>query len=235
MSKRNREKVMVSEHVMEVRHKALGGFLDIRGCIADYIKDKGLLPHWQIDSTIINFRDRPDSIQQEAAFVGYKGTGYIVYNPATRNYFEDKAIAFWKTLLDNQHYDIPIATRLGIRTKVFLPSKKDFKDINKLFFETFHTEKTRELLGGSEKDFQLVVDLIEKPFEVRFRSGPMHKNEAEKSFSFESKHFAECGVYFDIDYFKTENLSHQEVPRLVKDAIKLTWDKVERITSKIGI
>ncbi len=235
MTKKNREKIMLAEHVMEVRHEASGKFLDIRGRVADYIRDKGLMPHWKIESNIINFRDLPDGIQKEAAFVGYKGIGYIVYDPETRNYFEDKAITFWKALLANEHYKIPVATRLGIRTKIFLPSKKNFSDINKLLFKKFYTEKTRELLGGNEEDVQLVVDLTEGPFEVHFRSGPMHKNEAVNLLSFESELFAKCGIYFDIDYFKTKNLSHKEIPKLVKDAIGLTWDKVERIASNLGI
>lgn len=235
MKKKDKTKIMIAEHVMEVRHKAFGGFLDIRGYIADYIRDKDLLPHWQIEQTIIKFRDLPNGIQKEAAFVGYKGAGYIVYNPETRNYFEDKAIVFWKALLANEHYKIPVASRLGVRTKVFVPSKKNFNDINKLLVETFHTEKTKELLGGNEKDVQIVIDLTEGPFEVKFRSGPMHKKEAADLFHFDSEHFEKCGIYFDIDYFITEDLSNEEIPKLVKNAIDLTWNKVEKITSNIGI
>lgn len=32
------DKVIVSEHILEVRHQAIGRFLDIRGFVADHIK-----------------------------------------------------------------------------------------------------------------------------------------------------------------------------------------------------
>jgi len=235
MSKKDRDKIMLAEHVVEIRHEASGTFLDVRGYVADYIREKNLFPHWQIDSNIINFRDKSDGVNKEAAFVGFKSTGYIVYNPDTKNYFSDKASAFWKSLKENGHYKIPEATRIGVRTKIFIPTIKKFDEISKLLFDTFYTEKAKNLFGGKEKDVQLVVDLVEGQFEVHFYGGPMHADEIKKHLKFKSDHFTKCGLFFDLDYYKTENLSHKDIPKLIKEAVTLSWSKAEKISTELGI
>ncbi|MEW6518681.1 MAG: hypothetical protein AB1461_04645 [Thermodesulfobacteriota bacterium] len=235
MAKKERDKIMLAEHIVEVRHEASGTFLDVRGYVADYIRDKKIFPHWQIDSNIINFRDIPDGVKKEAAFVGFKSAGYIVYNPDTKNYFPDKASAFWKALQENGHYKIPAPTRLGVRTKIFIPTNQKFDEISKLLFEVFYTEKAKKLLGGKEKDVQLAVDLDEGQFEVHFRCGPMHENEIEKHLNFESEHFSKCGLFIDLDYYKTTKLSHKDIPKLMKEAVAFSWEKAEKIATELGI
>ncbi len=124
-----KEKTILAEHVFEVRHVASGTFLDVRGCVADYIKENSLFPHWTIDTNIINFRDSEKQAVTDAGFIGYKSAGYIVFNSPTQNYFSDKSIKFWKTLIKNKHYKIPELLRIGIRTKAFFPLSKTFEDI----------------------------------------------------------------------------------------------------------
>jgi hypothetical protein len=131
MTKHDRDKVMLTEHVLEVRHVASGTFLDIRGFIADYIRNANFLNHWKIDTNVVNFRDTNDEIKNEGAFVGYKSAGYVVLNPQTRNFFVDRASAFWKLLIKNQHYIVPEPIRFGSRTKIFVPADKSFDEINK--------------------------------------------------------------------------------------------------------
>lgn len=128
-----------------------------------------------------------------------------MYNPNTKNYFPDKASAFWKALKENGHYKIPAPTRLGVRKKIkiFIPTNNKFDEISKLLFEAFYTDKAKKLLGGKEKDVQLAVDLDEGQFEVHFRCDPMHENEIEKHLNFESEHFSKCGLFIDLDYYKT--------------------------------
>jgi hypothetical protein len=92
--KKESEKLIITEHTLEIRHQASGSFLDNRGFVADYIRSHGLFPHWQIDSNIINFRDGPNKPEKLGAFVGYKSAGFFAFDPDTRNYFEDKACQF---------------------------------------------------------------------------------------------------------------------------------------------
>jgi len=235
MTKTDRDKIMVAEHVLEVRHKASGTFLDVRGYVADYIRRHKFLPHWKIDMNVVNFRDESEKIKTEGAFVGYKSAGYVVLNPQTRNFFTDRATAFWKILLKNGHYQLPQPTRFGTRTKVFAPSAMNFEDINKAMFEGLFSEKARALVGGKETDLQFTIDLRESRFDVRVIGGPIHKDEATKYFQFESNHFAKCGLLVDIDHYTTSDLTLEAVPKLLKEAVDLMWVKAERIAKGLGL
>jgi len=235
MPKAEKDKVMIAEHVLEVRHGASGTFLDLRGSIADYIRTSGFFPHWRIDANVINFQDDPNTIKTEAAFVGYKSAGYVVLNPQTHNFLTDRASSFWKLLIKNDHYKIPQPTRFGTRTMVFIPSRKSFEEINKAMFEAFLTEKARSLLGGKEIDFRITVDSKEDVYDVRVVGGPVHKEEAKRYFQFDSEHFKQCGLFLDIDYYKTDELSMDSIPKLLKRSVDLMWEKAERIATGIGL
>lgn len=67
MSK-DKERVIVTEHVMEIRHQASGRFLDVRGYVADHFKSNELFPHWQIDSNVVQFRDDPKTPKKNWCF-----------------------------------------------------------------------------------------------------------------------------------------------------------------------
>jgi hypothetical protein len=236
MSEKSRDKIMLSEHVLEVRHEASGTFLDVRGYVADYIRQEvKFLPHWSIDINVVNFRDDPKKIVKEGAFAGFKSAGYVVLNPETMNFFPDRASAFWRHLLDNKHYELPKPIRFGTRAKFFTPSSKTFDEINKHMYEGFFTDKARTLFGANEQDLMFTVELKEGGFEVRITGGPIHKNEASRYFQFSSDHFDECGLFLDIDYYKTSDLSHKDVPQLLRSAVDLMWKKAERIAEGIGI
>jgi hypothetical protein len=51
---------MVAEQILEVRYTPSGSFLDVRGYVADYIRENGFLPHWKIDINVVSFRDKPE-------------------------------------------------------------------------------------------------------------------------------------------------------------------------------
>jgi len=235
MPKSKDEKEMVVEHILEVRHRASGTFLDVRGYVADYIRNQKFLPHWKIDANVVNFRDESDNLKSEGAFVGYKSAGYVVLNPKTRNFFCDRASAFWRLLQKNEHYKLPSPSRFGARTKLFLPSRKSFEEINKVMYEEFFSEKARSLFGGKETDLQFTIDLKESGFGVRLIGGPIHKDEVGKYFQFDSDHFKKCGLFLDIDYFKTEALSHETIPDLLNKAVGLMWSTAESIAKGLGL
>ena len=235
MAKHDREKNMLTEHVLEVRHEASGTFLDVRGYVADFIRREKFLPHWKIDANVVTFRDQSDKIATQGAFVGYKSAGYVVLNPQTRNFFTDRATAFWKLLVRNGHYNLPQPARFGMRTKVFVPSSRPFEDINKSMYEELFSKTARTLVGGRETDLRFTVELKEAGFDVRVMGGPIHKDEAGKYFQFESDLFEKCGLFLDIDYYTTSELTLDAVPGLLKQAVDLMWVKSERIARGLGL
>ncbi|MBI2852154.1 MAG: hypothetical protein HYX84_03510 [Chloroflexi bacterium] len=234
-AKMSRDKVMLAQHVLEVRHEPSGSFLDVRGYVADYIRNAGHFPHWKIDPNIVTFRDMPDRVKQDGAHASYKSAGYMVYNAATRNYFVDKASSFWKVLLKNEHYKIPKAIRFGCRTLVFVPTDMSFDEINKLTFRTLFTDKVQSFVNDKETDLRFVIEFYQDQFQVRMSGGPLHENEAPKYMSFESDYFKKCGLFLDIDYYKTKDLDHSTITKLLHDAVELSWLKIETIANSLGL
>lgn len=228
-------KVIVSEHVLEIRHHATGRLLDVRGNVADYIKSADIFPHWEIDTNVVKFRDAPKKPEKVGAFAGYQSAGLFVYDPDTRNFFEDKFGKFWRTLVKNQHYSVPDITRFGCRSKLFYNSQKSFEDINSEIYSKFFSEEFRGLVGNQEKDLQIVIELKEQGFDVRVTIGPIHKEEANRYFTFHSDHFTDAGVYIDIDVYKSVGVTHKEVPTLTKRAMDIAWAKADSIVAKVGV
>ena len=228
-------KVIVSEHVLEVRHQATGRFLDVRGYVADHIKGAELFDHWEIDTNVVKFRDAPRRPEKIGAFAGFQSAGVFVYDPDTRNFFEDKTGKFWKTLIKNQFYTLPELTRFGCRSKVFLNSDKSFDEINIAVYSKFFTEEFKTLVGAKEKDLQIVIDLSSGEFDIKIHCGPIHKEEARRYFSFKSDHFSDSGFFLDIDIYKTKKIKHADIPSLTKKAMKLAWEKVDSFATAVGI
>lgn len=230
-----REKVMIAQHVLEVRHEPSGSFLDVRGYVADYIRNSGSFPHWKIQQNIVAFHDTPDGPKQDGAFAGYKSAGYMVYNAATRNYFVDKASAFWKLLLKNQYYKLPIPIRFGCRTLVFVPTELPFDEINGLVFKHFFTNQVQSLVDGKETDLKFVINFDQASFHVQMSGGPLHENEVLQYMNFESDISEKCGLFMDIDCYKTEGLDNSNITNLLRDAVDLSWSKVEKVANSLGL
>jgi len=234
MSK-NKDRMIVTEHVLEVRHQASGRFLDVRGNVADLFRSNGLFPHWQIDSNVVHFRDNPKSPKKIGAFAGYKSAGLYTFDPETRNYFEDKAGQFWKTLSKNQFYNIPEIQRFGCRTKAFLNCSKSFKDINNSLYQKFFSNEFRNLIGEKEEDLQIVVILNAGKFQINVTCGPIKKNEANNYFNFKSDHFDDTGIFLDIDVYIVNVIQSSKISSLVKEEMALTWEKIDNISKSVGL
>jgi hypothetical protein len=106
---------------------------------------------------------------------------------------------------------------------------------NSDFYRVFYTDKTRELIGGTEKDVQFIIESKEENFDLRISGGPIHKGEAQRYFSFDSKHFEHAGFFLDLDFYRTNDLTHADVPTLLRTAVELTWPKVEGVAAAIGV
>ncbi len=230
-----KDKVMLAQHILEVRHEPVGAFLDVRGFVADYIKNNNYFPHWKIDSNIINFTDQSNKIELEGAFAGYKSAGYIVNNPQTRNYFVDKASAYWKGLNKNDYYKITKVIRFGCRTQTFVPTNRSFDQINELLFSTYYTDKVKTLVSGKQTNLQLIFDIIDGQFQVKVSVGPMHEKEVVPFFNFESSYFNKCGLFFDIDVFKTKDVDIASISKLLNEAVRLIWDKIENTANSLEL
>jgi hypothetical protein len=230
----DKAKVFLAEHILEIRHEASGNFLDVRGRIADYCKKQKLFPHWQIDNQVINFRDSAEKIGREGAFVSYKNFGYIVLDAPTMNYFPDRAIHFLKVLSQFKDYQPENFLRFGARTKFFIPSDLSFEEISKKMSAGVFSEKLISLVGGAQADLQFIIELKEEGFDIRIVGGPLHKDEAKNFMQFESKEFAKTGVFFDVDFYKTDNLNSSQFNTHLKTSIGLTWGKIEKIASGLG-
>ncbi len=229
------EKIMITEHILEMRHGAVGSFLDVRGFVADYVRNSGFLPHWSIDANNVNFRDESNRVAKEGAFAGYKSFGYFTYNPPTKNFFQDRAISFIKLINNNKDYNIPNITRFGCRSKIFIPYEKDFDLLNGLLNENFISDSLREIVRHKETDLQIVLEYTDKMFNSRLTIGPMHKDEVKNQLNFESESFSKAGLFLDIDYFKTDNIEIANVFSLIKESMILIWEKVDSITKKLKI
>lgn len=169
------------------------------------------------------------------AFAGYKSAGLYTFDPDARNYFEEKAGQFWKTLIKNQFYTIPELQRFGCRTKAFLNCSKTFEEINDKLYNKFFTEEFRILVGDKEKDLQIVVNLISGKFQINLTCGPIHKNEANNFFNFKSDHFEDTGIFLDIDVYIANGIQNSMIPSLVKEAMVITWTKIDSISKSVGL
>jgi hypothetical protein len=235
MSKNTSEVTYVTEHILEIKHEPTGKFLDVRGSIADYITKNEMFSHWNINETSVSFFDTPAGIKDVGAVVSYDKIIFLSYNPSTQNYFEDKAVKFWKILERNEQYVIPEIGRFGARTKCFIPSKLSFNDINNRVYTTFFNEKSANIMGGRQTDQQIIFDLNENDFQVRIITGPVKINEAKRYFNFSVPEFEHAGLYIDVDYYQVGKIPSTEIRNLFNNAMVLFWQKIERIKNAIGI
>lgn len=229
------ERESLAEHILEVRHEVSGEFLDLRGHIADYVRAKGFLPHWQIDTNIVNFRDGSKKVESEGAFIGFRSAGLVLLNARTRNHFQDRASAFWKLATSIPSYNLPPLQRVGARTKIFVPSALAFEELNERMYQRFFTDRLRSVVGGTETDLQFTIEAREGGFDTRAVCGPLHKDEGKRHFQFEARELEKCGLYLDLDYYRTTDLSHADVPKLLQEAMIATWRRSESIVSELDL
>ncbi|MGA9365577.1 MAG: hypothetical protein WBW16_14530 [Bacteroidota bacterium] len=229
------DRVVVTEHILEVRHAAVGSFLDVRGFVADYVRESGFLPHWKIDSNVVAFRDKPKKPFGETAFAGYKSFGYTSQNPPTKNFFQDRAGVFVRLILKNQHYNIPELTRFGCRAKAFLPCDLDFATLNKRIHDSFFSTDFQKSVANKPTDILVVSEFDHSAFSGRISFGPMHKDEVSNQFEFQSEYFSSVGLFLDIDYFLTESVVASSLQKHLKESMTHIWGKIDGISKILGV
>lgn len=236
MADTHMQHTFVTEEILEVRYTPRGGFLTQAGYIADYVSDQGLFPHWEIESNMVKFRDVAGAPKNLHAFVSYKNAGIVAIDSQTANFFQDKAIQYWRTLESNKFFAIPPIQRIGIRHKFFVKIEKSFEDIERLMFEYLCKPAVLQVLDGSRKDLQVVIDAETKLGKLRSVFGPLAKGEAANFFPFKSDHFSSAGIFIDFDLF-IENPKQEKklVDNFVRSACSANWDRVEKILQQMGV
>jgi hypothetical protein len=109
------------------------------------------------------------------------------------------------------------------------------KKINNNLYNNFFSDEFKRLIGEKQNDLKIIVNLISGKFNLSITCGAIHKNEASSYFNFKSDHFEDTGIFLDIDVFIDKNLQSSEIPSLVKEAMVLTWNKIDNISKSIGI
>jgi len=233
MAKSN--KIFITEHVLELKHAAAGKFLDVRGEVADYIKKENLFVHWGIRENTISFYEEEGIPNKPKAMIGFNSIVFVAPNPATQNFFQEKAICFWNIVKKNKFYIVPKISRFGSRTKCYIPADNmTFDNIYKnMCSKLFHNDFMKQTRTST--DLQLVLDLKEEGYNIRLVLGPVRERESARYFSFDTKEFAKSGLYIDIDCFKNGNIAHDEIKTFLDKAMKLTWAKIDTVVDFIGV
>ena len=173
--------------------------------------------------------------KEKDAVVGYNFIRYSIYNPHTKNYFEDNAEKFVKLLHNSKLYELPSVTRFGIRTKCFMPFNLEFEEANKKFFNVFYKDSVPEIFGGVQKDFQVVIQVQDGEFNVKTCVGPVKPNEVNKYFNFKLDQFSKVGVYIDIDCVMEKKINYKASRALIDKAMTSTWNKIGVLLDSIGV
>lgn len=224
----------VAEEVIEIRYKPSGSFINCSGQVADYIESKGIFPHWEIDQNTVIFKDSDSEPKKLSAFVSFKNAGFVSFDAPTANFFNDKASSFWKALENNGSFKIPPIQRLGLRNRCFVKSKLSFEVLEKKLFDALFSTDISQKIGGVRKDLQVIFDLSEGKNKIRLTVGPLKPDEAKLHFRFQSEHFANTGLFVDIDIYKEYDGKSADVIPFIREASKSAWDKISIVAGLVG-
>lgn len=226
---------LITEHIFEIQHEANGVFLDKKGQVADLIRESGIFPDWQIDANGIRLYNAKSIIKEKEAVINYNIIRFTVFDSNTKNYFEDQTEKFLKILQNSKLYNIPDIKRFGVRTKCFVPCDLAFEGINKKICNTFFNETALNVFGGQQKDLQIIIEIKEKDFQIKFCIGPVKKEESSRYFGFKSEKLSPAGIYIDIDCFKNQKINSKSLKQSIDESMKITWNKISILLDSIGV
>ena len=132
----------------------MGSFLDIRGAVADFVREHGLFRHWQIGANRVDFWNAEDREEDpEKAFGSFHNCGYQIHNPSTENYFSDRAGKFLSILADLKDFHYLVVIRLGVRSRFYLSAENlTFEELRSRYSNTFLSDKLPEIFGAKIDD-----------------------------------------------------------------------------------
>lgn len=223
------DREITSEHVLEVRFRAFGRFLDIRGKIADWITDHSDLTYWTISDNRITFR-LSETSQREVGFVGHQNLGYAVRRPSTRNYLPDRGLHFLSELLEVDEFELRPVIRVGVRLRVLFPYQGRLEALvqrvtghipaHQNLVEPFHAEI---------EDIGPVLVLRRGDIRIKVGSGPMAREQSASHFQ-GYEDLPEVGFYLDQDHYQVDaqgRLGERDVTSLVRSFSTAAWEAVD--------
>ena len=236
MAGRVEKQLFVTEEALEVRYEPRGSFLAHVGEIADYVRDRELFPHWEIQTNTINFRDAAGEPDHLRAVMSYKNAGLIATDPPTRNFFSDKACKYWKTVESNPYFKIPALRRIGVRNRCFVRIDREFAAIEKSMFDYLCKPDAMRILGGIRRDHQVVFNLEDGDTKLTSSFAPLQKGEAKRLFGWTSEHFEFGGLFIDLDCAIDKPLSgSKSVEEFIKSSSSASWERIETLLSAMGL
>lgn len=222
------DRAIVSEHLVEIRYRALGKLVDIRGLIADWIADHTDLSYWSIADNRVDFQISENS-DREKAFVTHRNLGYSTRSPDTRNYFPDRAIRFIRELLRVEGFELRPILRFGLRSRLLLPYDGQFESLLRRVNELMplHEHHSRPFSAQVE-DVGPIVVLRRGNIRIKFQSGPMGRDQARAMLGV-TEQLPDTGFFMDIDQYQANigPMNERDVATLVRSLNDHAWDAVD--------
>jgi hypothetical protein len=209
----------ISKHIIEIRFRPDGHFLDRRGQVAEsLVGSSALFKHWNITANRIDFSSKDNA--HVKAFLSYRNLGLASTSPNETAFFVESAEAFiksaWNDLPNNEF------SRIGIRS-MFLVETDDFSKAREGYRKRFlklSDEEMREF-GGDLIDlgFPLHFQHDENCFNVM--TGPMEREQSKQFFG--EIDLPPTGIFVNIDYFRknlSPHISQKMVLQLLNEGVE---------------
>jgi hypothetical protein len=223
------DRALTTEHVVEVRFRAFGRLLDIRGRIADWITDHSDFTFWSVSENRVEFR-LSETSQRETAFVGHRNLGYAVRRPDTRNYLPDRALHFVGELLRVDEFELRPFVRVGVRLRVLFPFQGEFAALLRRVNERVPVHNNLvEPFHAEVEDVGPVLILRRGDRRIQVKAGPMAQEQSQ-SLMQGYDNLPLVGFYLDQDHYQTENLGHpteRDLAHLVRSFSTAAWEAVD--------
>lgn len=216
----------VAEETMEVRYKPAGSFLNAVGELADFVEQRGLFPHWTIESNVVQFRDAEKQTKNLSAFISFRNAGFVSLDAPTANFFADKASSYLAQVCENPHFKVPKIQRVGVRNRCFVKSDHSFEQIDQRLFQVLFRDDFSSLFEAKRVDQSAIFEMTSGDTSIRLFIGPLRSNEAPKHFSFQSDHFASAGLIVDIDTFSLAERTPTSAIAFIRKNAPVAWDRI---------
>ena len=197
---------MISTHFLEIRYEPLAIFLNIRGGIADFVKDQRQFPHWEIGSNRVDFWKQGDRAHK--GFVSFRNCGYEIQDPPTEHFFRDHAAKFISTLEKFPGLPFyPPIKRIGVRARFYHPVENiNFEELRERFFNKFFTPGLSNIFDARVDDVGAHLNFRDGDIFLNTISGPMKREQFLKQYSpgRAEGSVPPLGLFLDVDCFRHE-------------------------------